>query len=126
MRPLWLASETKGPEALVHLQCCHCPAPGGTTHHFLESPQDSCCDDAQEQAQHVQHGRGPEQTVEVEHVLTAADAHELVVRRRVLSAARGERATLPCLQGGHLATHVTVQGWEDTVLGPDEPNPDKL
>lgn len=36
------------------------------------------------------------------------------------------RGRYPCLQGGDLALHVTVQGREDMVLGPDELNPDKL
>lgn len=71
----------------------------GATHHVLEGPQDSRGDDAQEQAQDVEHGRGPEQPIEVEHVLAAAHAHELVVGGRVLGAARGEATASPPLWG---------------------------
>lgn len=87
------ASENVGPKAWSVWNAVAAPLLGGTTHHVLESPQDSCCDDAQEQAQGIQHGRGPEQPVEVEHVLAAAHAHELVVCGRVLGAAHGERTT---------------------------------
>lgn len=84
------APENVGPKAPSVWNAVAAPPRGGTTHHVLESSQDSCCDDAQEQAQGIHYGRGPEQPVEVEHVLTAAHAHELIVCGRVLGAAHGE------------------------------------
>lgn len=47
--------------------------------HVLKAPQDSGSDDAQEQANDVEDGGGPEQVVEVDDVLAAADVDVLVV-----------------------------------------------
>lgn len=75
----------------------HCPQPPSLTpaltgggglcrvgvpflpYHVLKAPQDSGSDDAQEQANDVEDGGGPEQVVEVDDVLAAADVDVLVV-----------------------------------------------
>ena len=57
------------------------------THCILEGPQDGGGDDPQQQPQDVEHSRGPEQPVELEHVTAGADAHKLVVGRGAPGAA---------------------------------------
>ena len=55
-------------------------------HHVLVRSEDCGSDDAQEQADHVENHRGPQQTVQVDHVPAAADTGELIVLCVVLCA----------------------------------------
>lgn len=57
-------------------------------HHVLVRSEDGGGDDAQEQAQHVEHHRSPQQTVQVDHIPAAADPGEGVVLCVELRAAR--------------------------------------
>lgn len=77
---------------------------GSSAHQILVSSEDSSGDDSQEKADHVQHHRGPQQTVQVDHVPAAADPGELVVLCVVLCAGR---------QGSHVhmfSLHAFKQG----------------
>ena len=60
-------------------------------YHVLKAPQDSGSDDAQEEADDVEDGGGPEQVVEVDDILAAADVNVLIVATGDLHpAGRGE------------------------------------
>ena len=60
-------------------------------YHVLKAPQDSGSDDAQEEANDVEDGGRPEQVVEVDDILAAADVDVLVVATSDLyPAGRGE------------------------------------
>lgn len=71
---------------------------GSSPHQILVSSEDRGGDDSQEKADHVQHHRGPEQTVQVDHVPAAADPCELVVLCVVLCAGRRQRSGVTCAQ----------------------------
>lgn len=55
-------------------------------HHVLVRSEDGGRDDSQEQADHVEHHRGPQEAVQVDDVPAAADSGELIVLRVVLCA----------------------------------------
>lgn len=57
-------------------------------HHILVRPEDSSSDDSQEQADHIEHHWGPQQTVQVDHIPAAADPSELIVLCVVVCAGR--------------------------------------
>lgn len=61
----------------------------GYAYYILVCSEDSGSDDSQKQADHVEHHRGPKQTVQVDHIPAAADPGELVVLCVVLYAGRG-------------------------------------
>lgn len=76
----------------------------GGTHRVLEGPQDGGGDHPQQQPQDVEHGRGPEQPVELERVAAGTDAHELVVGWGAPGAARRGACVTPSRGGAAWAS----------------------
>lgn len=65
-----------------------------TPHHdILIRAEDGGGDDAQEQADHVEHHRGPHQAVQLDHIPAAADPGELVVVWGVQAGRYGQVVT---------------------------------
>ena len=62
-------------------------ASADVSYHVFEAPQHSCCDDAQEESNDVEDGGGPQQVVEVHHVLTAPHLRVLMVAPHQLHTA---------------------------------------
>lgn len=58
------------------------------TYQIFKGPKYGCCDNAKEQSNDVQNGGGPEQPVQVNHILTAAHAKELIIAGRLFRAGR--------------------------------------
>lgn len=69
---------------------------GSCAYQILVSSEDSGGDDSQEKADHIQHHRGPQQTVQVDHVPAAADPCELIVLCVVLCAGRQQWSMVTC------------------------------
>lgn len=69
---------------------------GSCAHQILVSSEDGGGDDSQEKTDHVQHHRGPQQTVQVDHVPAAADPCELIVLCVVLCAGRQQWSRVTC------------------------------
>ena len=69
-------------------------------HHILVRSEHGGGDDSQEQGDHVEHHRGPQQAVQVDHIPAAADPSELEVLCVVL-----------CAGGGREEESVHIVGW---------------